>query len=87
MQILQLLADNGGAFQTGIFAGSVGLLFLIIALLLSIFWIWMLIDCLTSSMPSTEKLIWFLVIFFLHILGAVLYYVIQRGDGNRHAMT
>jgi ABC-type multidrug transport system fused ATPase/permease subunit len=72
---------------TGFFAGGVGLLFLIALVLVSIFWLWMLIDCLTSSMPSTEKLIWFLVIFFLHILGAVLYYVIQRGGGNRHAMS
>jgi Phospholipase_D-nuclease N-terminal len=33
-------------------------------------------------MPSTEKLIWFLVILFLHILGAGLYYIIARPNGT-----
>jgi len=82
MQTLQVLAVYGA----GLFAGATGILLLIVALLLSIFWLWMLIDCLSSNLPSMEKLIWFLVIFFLHILGAILYYVMVRG-GNRHAMT
>ena len=83
MQTLQVLSDYGG----GLFAGATGILLLIVALLASIFWLWMLIDCLSSNLPSMEKLIWFLVIFFLHILGAILYYVMVRGGGNRRAMT
>jgi len=38
----------------------------------------MLIDCLTSSLPSTEKLIWALVILILNGLGALLYFFIAR---------
>jgi hypothetical protein len=84
MQTLLLLAQGNGMF---VFAGGTLILFWIIAVLLSIFWIWMLIDCLTSSLPSTEKLIWCLVIFFLHIVGALLYFFIARGGGSRHVMT
>ena len=50
-----------------------------IAIVSFIFWIWMLIDCLTSSLAPTEKLIWALVIVFLHVLGAILYFAIARG--------
>ena len=58
------------------------LIFLVIVISLSVFWLWMLIDCLSSNLPSIEKLIWFLVIFFLHILGALLYYFIGRPGGR-----
>jgi len=51
----------------------------IIGILASIFWLWMLIDCLTSSLPTGEKVLWFLVILFLHLLGALLYLVLARG--------
>ena len=67
----------------GIFAGGFGLIVLLV-LALSVFWIWMLVDCITSRLPSTEKLIWVLVILFTHILGAILYFAIARG-GNQTA--
>lgn len=53
-----------------------GLLGGVIALALSLFWVWMLIDCLANQ--SEDKLVWFLVIFFLNLLGAVLYYWLAR---------
>lgn len=77
MQILPMLSTVDGTIFVG--AG----LFWIVALLLSVFWIWMLIDCLMSSLPPMEKLIWFLVILFLHVLGALLYYFIGRGGRGR----
>ncbi len=78
MQIPPMLAANGGA----IFAGTFGILLLGVVILSFVFWLWMLIDCLMSTLPSTEKLIWFLVIFFLHILGALLYFFIARPGGR-----
>jgi hypothetical protein len=81
---IPMLAD-GGSVIAGV--GAVWLAFLIVALLLSIFWIWMLIDCLSSSMPSGEKLIWLLVILFTHIIGAVLYYFMARGGSGRSLST
>ena len=49
-----------------------------------VFWIWMLIDCLTSTMPTNEKVLWFLVVFFLHLVGALIYYFVARPHGTHH---
>ena len=77
--------------QAGVFAGLAGFMIVvwILVLLASIFWIWMLIDVLTSNMDTTEKLLWALVIFFLHLLGALIYFFVKRpsahtrgGDGT-----
>ena len=46
------------------------------------FWLWMLVDCLTKErVRSNEKVVWVLVVLFLHVLGAILYFVIGRGSG------
>jgi hypothetical protein len=52
-----------------------------IALLLaSVFWIWMLVDCVRNpALPDVQKVLWFLIIFFLHLLGALVYYFCARG--------
>ena len=75
--------------QAGLFAGlgAFAIVLWVIGIIASIFWIWMLIDCLASSMPTNEKVLWFLVIFFLHFIGAVVYYVMRKSGGTRHAMT
>jgi hypothetical protein len=53
-----------------------GILGSLIALALGLFWVWMLVDCLANQ--SEDKLVWFLVIFFLNLLGAFLYYLLAR---------
>src|SRR5205814_466136 len=60
--------------NTGLSAGLgvVMILVIVIGIAATLFWLWMLIDCLTSDMPSGDKILWFLVIFFLHLLGAVI---------------
>jgi hypothetical protein len=61
----------------------------IIVLLASIFWIWMIIDVLTSNMETGEKVLWFLVVFLLHLLGAIIYFVVRRqphGHGGTPAL-
>jgi len=79
-----LQASNHAA---GAFVGIGAVLVIGVLLVLSIFWIWMLIDCLTSSLPPTEKLIWALVILFLHMLGALLYFFIGRPRGRGTPLT
>jgi hypothetical protein len=55
---------------------GIGVLWSLIGLGLGFFWLWMLIDCLANQ--SEDKLVWFLVIFFLNLLGAFLYYLLAR---------
>jgi len=42
-------------------------------------WVWALIDILKSDFKDgTNKIVWLLVVFFLYILGVLLYYFIGR---------
>lgn len=64
-------------------AGGLGILFLLfflaLGLLLFAFWIWMLIDAISNNgLSGTEKIVWVLVIIFLHFLGALIYYFVGR---------
>ena len=82
---LALLAQAGtsGAAGTGL---AIWLIVIVgIGLLASVFWLWMLVDCLTSSLPATEKLVWAIVIIFLHLLGAILYFALPRARMRRTA--
>lgn len=70
----------GGAVAGIGFVLCIGV-FALISLLATIFWVWMLIDCLTKE-PSegNDKLIWGLVIFLGSLPGALIYYFFRRGD-------
>jgi len=64
-------------------AGGLGILFLLfflaLGLLLFAFWIWMLIDAISNNgLSGTEKIVWVLVIIFLHFLGALIYFFVGR---------
>ena len=56
------------------------LVMMIVPLLASIFWIWMLIDCMQRPFKDkTDKVVWILVLIFTHIIGALIYFfVIKR---------
>lgn len=44
-----------------------------------VFWIWMLVHAITNSrLRGTEKIVWVLVIIFLHALGALIYFLVGR---------
>jgi uncharacterized RDD family membrane protein YckC len=48
-----------------------------LALLLMVFWIWMLVDAIQNKgLSDGEKVCWVLAIVFLHFLGALLYFFI-----------
>jgi hypothetical protein len=50
-----------------------------IALLGTIFGIWMLVDCATNE-PSegNDKIIWILVNLLTHLIGALIYFFVRR---------
>ncbi|HEY0755111.1 MAG TPA: PLD nuclease N-terminal domain-containing protein [Ktedonobacteraceae bacterium] len=44
-----------------------------------VFWIWTLIDCVTNKrLPESQKIIWALVIFFVGIIGSLIYLFVGR---------
>lgn len=82
MNSLMLLAQQapdaaGGAAVVGGFL-SVMLVFWILGIAATIFWVWMLIDVLVSRRETDEKILWFLVVFFLHFIGALIYFFAAR---------
>ena len=43
------------------------------------FWLWMLVDCaMNESDEGNTRLIWVLIILFVHVIGAILYFFFQR---------
>jgi hypothetical protein len=60
----------------GLLCSCVGIL---VGILGTAFWVWMLIDCLLNEPPQgNEKLVWALVIALTHFLGAALYFLMRR---------
>jgi len=46
-----------------------------------VFWLLMLIDCLKRKFKSDgEKIAWILVLIFVHIIGAIIYYFVVYRD-------
>ena len=79
-----LAANDGGA---GLFAGLGAFMIVIwiVGIAATIFWIWMLIDCLTSAMPTNEKLLWAVVMLIVPVIGSLIYFFVKRGHGGTHA--
>lgn len=51
----------------------------IFALLLTIFWVWMLIDAFTNTrLRGNSKIGWVIFIFLTHVLGAAIYFFTAR---------
>jgi len=60
------------------------LFFLPLALLATVFWVWMLVDCATKEPgQGNDKIIWILVIIFTHWLGALIYYLVRRPERKK----
>ncbi len=76
--------DLFGMHSFGLFMG-LGLFALIVVALLFVFWLWMLIDCLKRDFKKdVEKIVWVLVIIFLQLLGAMIYYfVVKISEKNK----
>jgi hypothetical protein len=55
------------------------LCFILFGLVLTIFWVWAIIDCATKE-PSegNDKLVWILVIIFASWIGALVYVLVRR---------
>jgi Phospholipase_D-nuclease N-terminal len=80
MQLLALLdsalPEGGGGMVVGL--GAFVLVIWALVILATVFWLWMLIDALVNEPTTNDKILWFLVIFFLHFIGALVYFFVRR---------
>lgn len=54
-------------------------LFAVVALGASVFWVFMIIECATKEpAEGNDKLVWILTIVFTHWIGALVYYFVRR---------
>jgi Phospholipase_D-nuclease N-terminal len=65
------------------FGAGIGILFflffLAIGILVFVFWLRMLIDAIRNPrLSDSERIVWVLVIIFLQILGALIYFFVGR---------
>lgn len=59
---------------------------IIVAILLIVFWIWMLVDCAKRRFRNdVEKIVWILVIVFAHWIGSLVYFIVIRNI-NPHGL-
>ena len=80
--LLLLAQDNAGGGILGFGLGMICVLGLV-GLAATVFWLWMLIDALANEPTTNDKILWFLVIFFLHFIGALIYFVVRRSSRSR----
>ena len=58
---------------------GLGLIAILAGIFLFVFWLWMLVDCLKRDFKKDyEKIVWVLVMIFLHLLGAIIYYFVVK---------
>lgn len=63
----------------GIFELLFTLPFILIGILGTVFWIWMLIDAaLNEPSDGPDKIVWVLIILFTHFIGALIYFIARR---------
>jgi hypothetical protein len=80
MHPIRLMAQGGADLLAGL--PSLGLISWLLALLGAVFWLWMLIDALVTERSTVEKILWFLVIFCLNFVGALIYFCARRVNGR-----
>ena len=52
-----------------------------IAVFITIFWLYTLVECVTKeSSEGNDKLVWTLIILLLPLIGALLYYFVRRPE-------
>lgn len=50
-----------------------------LAVLIAIFWLWMIVHCITNPrLKPMEKFLWVLVLIFAHLWGAIFYFILGR---------
>lgn len=53
----------------------------VILVLLTVFWLFMLMDCIRTKRMRYKKILWLVLVIFTYVLGATIYYLIGRKRG------
>ena len=74
-----LLSDEGLGILLSSFMSAIVCIYcflFLVAIGISVFWVMMLVDCLTRKdyQNPDDKLLWAIVILLTHVLGAIIYY-------------
>jgi hypothetical protein len=85
MEHLLLFAQTTGAPELVGGILSMVLILWVIAIAATVFWVWMLVDALTEERTTEQKLLWFLVVFLLHFVGALVYFIVRK-SGRRSTL-
>jgi hypothetical protein len=76
MDFATILAQHdGGSF---IIAGLLVLAIWFYMIAASMFWLWMLLEALVHEPSANRRVLWFLLILFLHVIGALIYFFVRR---------
>jgi len=62
-------------------AGTPLILMLVVAAVA--FWLWMLVDCANYETEGSTKLAWLLIILFLGVIGAPLYFFLRKAPRHK----
>ena len=85
MEHLLLIAQTTGAPEVVGGILSMVLILWVLAIAATVFWVWMLVDALTEERTTEQKLLWFLVVFLLHFVGALVYFIVRK-SGRRSSL-
>jgi accessory gene regulator protein AgrB len=85
--------NRGSEYKSALPCGFLSMLFIIlipflwiiVAIAFFIFWILMLVDAIKHT-PEKTKLVWVVVIIFTHVIGALIYYFIEKRPRNKTSL-
>lgn len=76
---------TGSIIGFGLFFMLAMLVMAVVVILAFIFWILMIIDCAQRDFKTDgEKIVWILVVIFLHLLGALIYYFAVKSSHKKN---
>ena len=53
-------------------------LMIVLGILASIFWVWMLVECAVKEINNSDKVTWVIIIALTGCIGAIVYYFHRR---------
>ena len=68
-----------------VLADAGGIILAPVLLLVLAFWLWMLVDCASREKEGSTKIAWLLIILFVGVIGAPLYFFLRRLPRQRQA--